>query len=132
METTKGNKQSGLTILLWSARVIGTLLVLTSLIFVGADIVKSISNHTNFLSGSNKGFTILTDICFLLAIAGLIIALWSEGIGGLIALAGMFGVVILVLNNPGFNASLALFVFLLPPLLYLLYWWLSKKYNQKP
>jgi hypothetical protein len=132
MQAKKENKQSGLTILLWSARVIGTLLVLTSLIFVGADIVKSISNHTNFLSGSNNGIMILTIIFFFLSMAGLIIALWSEGIGGLIALAGMFGVVILVLNNPGFNASIALFVFLLPSLLYLLYWWVSKKPDQQP
>lgn len=127
MESKKEKKQSWITLLLWTARILGTLLVLTSLIFVGADIIKSLSNHTGFFSGSNKGLMVLTNVCFILALAGLIIALWYEGSGGLISLIGMLGVVILVLNNPSFNASPLLFILLVPSLLYLLYWWLSKK-----
>jgi hypothetical protein len=74
---------------------------------------------------------ISTDVFFLLSCIGLIIALWREGLGGLIAFIGMLGVVILVLNNPAFNASWMLIIFLLPFLLYLFYWWLSIKSNQR-
>jgi hypothetical protein len=68
----------------------------------------------------------MTVVCFFLALAGLVIALWREGIGGLIAFIGMLGVVIVILNNPDFNASLMLLIILIPSLLYLLYWWLAK------
>lgn len=126
MESKNGNKQLWLSILRWTARSIGTLLVLTSVIFAGADIIEKHNRQAAFLSNPHKELMILTVVCFFLALAGLVIALWREGIGGLIAFIGMLGVVIVILNNPDFNASLMLLIILIPSLLYLLYWWLAK------
>jgi hypothetical protein len=126
MKAKNGNKQLWLSILRWTARSVGTLLVLSSVIFAGADIIEKHNKHAVFLSNPHTGLTILTVVCFFLALAGLVIALWKEGIGGLIAFIGMLGVVIVILNNPDFNASLMLLIILIPSLLYLLYWWLAK------
>jgi hypothetical protein len=126
MKAKNGNKQLWLSILRWTARSVGTLLVLSSVIFAGADIIEKHNKHAVFLSNPHTGLTILTVVCFFLALAGLVIALWKEGIGGLIAFIGMLGVVIVILNNPDFNASLMLLIIIIPSLLYLLYWWLAK------
>lgn len=131
MVVKNGNRKSWLSTLRWSARVIGTLIVLTSVIFIIADLVEHHKDLTGFFSSPHKGVMILTDVFFLLSCIGLIIALWREGLGGLIAFIGMLGVIILILNNPDFNASWMLIIFLLPSLLYLLYWWLSIKSNQR-
>ena len=127
MEVQNGNKKLWLSILRWTARIIGTLIVLTSVIFIVADIIEHHNNLSGFFSGPHKRSMILTDIFFLLSCVGLITALWREGLGGLIAFIGMLGVVMLILNNPDFNASWMLIIFLLPSLLYLIYWWLVRE-----
>jgi hypothetical protein len=127
MEAKNGNKKLWVSILRWTARSIGTLLVLSSVILAGLDIIEKHTKQAGFLSNPHEGLMILTIVCFLFALTGLVIALWREGIGGLIALIGMLGVVILIFNNPDFNPSLMLLIFLIPSLLYLLYWWLAKK-----
>jgi hypothetical protein len=126
MEAKNGNKQLWLSILRWTARSVGTLLVLSSVFLAGADIIEKHNKQAGFLSNPHTGLMILTIVCFFVALAGLVIALWREGIGGLIAFIGMLGVVIVILNNPDFNASLMLLIILIPSLLYLLYWWLAK------
>jgi hypothetical protein len=80
MEAKNGNKQLWLSILRWTARSVGTLLVLSSVFLAGADIIEKHNKQAGFLSNPHTGLMILTIVCFFVALAGLVIALWREGI----------------------------------------------------
>ena len=114
----------------WTARISGTLLVAFTLFFVIA----------SFIDGMNRNnespfafFSILIIIIFLIwgiALTGLILALWKEGIGGFISL-GCF-ILMFILNLFNTEASMragafpVFLIFSVPSILYLIYWKLMR------
>jgi len=113
-----------------AARIIGTLLVIFTLVFGIANFIYGL-NRTN---GSPLAFfSTLIIIIFIIwgfALAGLVVALWKEGLGGCISLVSFLLMSILNLFNADApNRWGAIFVFLIfsiPSLLYLYYWRMTR------
>ena len=74
---------------------------------------------------------LLVLVVIFIALTGLIIAYWREAAGASISLGGfaLAGIMILFDPNLHFNAFVFL-VALFPALMYLSYWWISKKSSE--
>jgi hypothetical protein len=87
------------------------------------------------LGQPGPGLDIYTKIIFTvwgIGLAGLILALWKEGLGGKVSLFGFIVFNILVATNPNPEArySVVLLFFLFPSILYLWWWWENKSTNK--
>ncbi len=118
--------------ILWTARVFGTLLVLVTLFIVIGEMIDGY--HRN---GKLETFTILqitTFIFWFLGLAGLILAWWKEGAGGILSfictVIFLILVIISAIVNPEARFTVILFIFLIPSFLYIIYWWLTKEAAQ--
>ncbi|MEI8201365.1 MAG: hypothetical protein WCH34_00010 [Bacteroidota bacterium] len=108
----------------WTAIILGTLIVAFVLLFAIGYAIE----------GSNKtgpgldNHTIFTFTVWGIGLAGLILAIWKPGIGGLISLLSfiVFNILAAMSPNPDARYSPVLLIFFLPSILYLLYWWLKK------
>jgi glycerol-3-phosphate acyltransferase PlsY len=117
-------------IIRWAARITGTLLVaITLLIGLG----EMIDGYINNAGSSAETFTPLGIIIFItwgVALAGLVLALWKEKLGGYISLAFYIITYLLTLVNPETpnkgRVYIVFLIFIIPSLLYLLYWQLAK------
>ncbi len=109
------------TILLWTARITGTVVLLFLLVFVGAHLFEETSDGGGFRSTTE----VLTFLCFPVStMLGLLLALKWEGLGGSIVLFGMLCLFLLrsdLLSSPYMYASV------LPGCLYCIYWIKSKR-----
>jgi hypothetical protein len=118
-----------ISIIRWTARILGTLMVIFTLLFgIGALFEEQ--------SGPNPGlntFTIITFIVWGAGLAGLILALWKEGLGGIVSLIFfiIFNVLAAVNPTPDSWYPIGLLLFMIPSILYLLYWWLEKDSSNK-
>jgi hypothetical protein len=103
--------------------VIFVLSVFIGYIFEGRDRPASEPNFYNIIS-----FVVLGT-----GLSGLILALWKEGLGGMISLLCFIIVNILAAMNPTPGSAYTYkFLFLmLPSILYLLYWWLKRNSSIK-
>lgn len=112
-------------IILWSARIIGTLMVIFTL-FIG--IGEILEGQGRPGASSFDPFLIITFIIWGSGLAGLLLALWKEGLGGIISLFcfAIFNILVATSPNPGSRYSVVLLIFIIPSLLYLCYWWLRK------
>ena len=116
----------------WTARIIGTLLVVfTLLIFIG----EMIEGYHK--KGKIETFNILQIITFIfwfLGLAGLILAWWKEGTGGISSfICTVIFLILVKVNanvNPEASFSAILFIFLIPSALFIIYWWLTKRADQ--
>lgn len=117
-------KTTSISIINWTARIIGTLMVaFTLLIGIG-----------EMLEGQNKPgpgldtYTIITFVVWGIGLAGLLFAIWKPGTGGLISLVSfiVFNILVAVNTNPDSTFNAVLLLFLLPSILFLLVWWLKK------
>ncbi|OFY09488.1 MAG: hypothetical protein A2X05_18945 [Bacteroidetes bacterium GWE2_41_25] len=119
-----------LRIIRWTAHIVGTLIVFLTL-FIG--IGEMLEGQGIPGSSSFNTFLIITFIIWGLGLAGLLLALWKEGIGGIISLFCFIIFNILVATNPNQESrySFVLLVFMIPSLLYLCYWWLARKLSIK-
>lgn len=117
------------SIIRWTARIIGTLMVIfTLLIGIG----ELLEEH----SGPNPGLNTFTIILFIgwgAGLAGLVLALWKEGLGGIISLIFfiIFNVLAAINPTPDSRYTFGLLLFMIPSILYLLYWWLEKDSSKK-
>jgi hypothetical protein len=119
----------------WIARIAGTLMVLfTLLMFIGG-IIEGQKRHAGSALSS---FTPLMLIIFALwgiALAGLVLAIWKEGLGGIISLLSFILMYILNLFNKEAsmrgNAITIFLFFCIPSILYLVYWKLKKDDERK-
>ncbi len=76
---------------------------------------------------------IITFTFWGIGLAGLIVGLWKEGLGGIVSLISFIIFFFLVAINPKPDVHFmsALFIFLIPSVLYLCYWWLARKSSNK-
>jgi uncharacterized membrane protein len=109
----------------WTARITGTGLVLFFLTFIIGSIQEGIGKP----SPSFDPFTILIFVIWGVGLTALIVAWWKEGLGGWISFLCfmLFNILTGVIRNPGANYTYLLLSFLLPSVLYILYWYLSRK-----
>ena len=70
---------------------------------------------------------IMAFVFFIVGLAGLIFALWKEGNGGIISLCSFIIFIFLVGINPQANFIYTIFIYLIPSILYICSWWLTKK-----
>lgn len=118
-----------ISIIRWAARITGTLMVIFVLIFAVG----------NFIEGLDKPkpdyntYTIVIFIIWGTGLAGLILALWKEGLGGIISLLCfiVFNILTAVNTTPGSSYTYVLLLFMIPSILYLVYWLLEKNSSRK-
>lgn len=114
----------------WTARIVGTLLVLFTLFMAIGETVEGYQRAGKASLEALGILQIITFIFWFSGLAGLIWAWWKEGTGGLFSLICTAIFIILVEVNPEARFTPILLIFFLPSVLYILYWWLTKKSGQ--
>jgi uncharacterized membrane protein len=119
----------------WIARIAGTLMVLFTLFMFIGEVFEGQKRHDGSALSS---FTPLMLIIFALwgiALAGLVLAIWKEGLGGIISLLSFILMYILNLFNKEASMKgnvITIFLFFcIPSILYLVYWKLKKDDERK-
>ena len=116
----------------WTARISGTLLVAFTLFFVIANFIDSMNRNNESPFASFSTLIIIIFIIWGIALASLILALWKEGIGGVISLGSFILMYILNLFNAEASVragALPIFlIFSVPSILYLSYWKLMREH----
>ena len=107
----------------WTAGIIGTLIVALTLFFFIGYLIEG----RNKPAPSFDISTILTFVVWGIGLAGLLVALWKPGLGGLISFLSFiaFNVMVALSPNPDSHYSVVLLIFLLPSILFLLFWGLK-------
>lgn len=118
-----------MNIIRWAARIFGTLLVITSLIFFVGSMIENYHKQGSVLDTYNIILFAVLGIGF----AALILAWWKEGLGGIIAFVSFIVFNLLAAVNPveGSSYMFLLLIFLVPSILYLLYWLLKRNMLKK-
>ena len=121
METIIKKRPVWLKIIRWTARIISVLFtIILFLSFTSVDMNPFSINPQNYFFLS----------MWVLIPIGYLIGLWKEGLGGLISLFSILTLIIIFLTREGhyysFYFYLILCLFLLPCILYLIYWYLNK------
>ncbi len=108
-------------IILWAARILGSLIVLFFLFFLTAHIFGEDESGEGFRNVKD----VITFIIFpISSVVGLSLALKWEGLGGLITTVGMVSLLVLrpdLLHAPFVMAPI------IPGILFILYWYKTKK-----
>lgn len=115
----------------WTARIIGTLLVLFTLLFGIGEMLDGYHRTGKLSLDTLNSLQTITFIFWFFGLAGLIWALWKEGTGGIFSFVCMVIFIILVNANPEANFTYLLLIFLLPSVLYIIYWWLTRNSDDK-
>ncbi len=114
----------------WIARITGILLVAFTLIIVIGEFIEGQQRNPGFGLASYTPIILIIFVIWGIALAGLVLALWKEGLGGIISLISFMLVYILNLFNKEAsmkaNAIAIFLIFCIPSLLYLVYWKLNK------
>lgn len=107
----------------------GTLFIVLVLFIGGGEIIEGLNKAG---PGLNT-FTIIIFIFWGTGLAGLVLAWWKEGPGGLISVVSfiVFNILAAVNPTPGSRWTFVLLIFLFPSILFLFYWWLKKKSSEK-
>lgn len=126
MNTSK--RKTILSIVLWTARVWGSLSLAFLLFFVGAHIIGSLTGGGDGIGGFNSTSELVSFLFFpVCTIIGLGLAWKWEGWGGLITTGGIIGFHII---TPGILFNLMINGLAAPGLLFLIYWFLAR-YKKK-
>ncbi len=122
-------KPTSISIIRWAARIIGTLMLVFTLLIGIGEMLEGYNKHAGASSDTFDTLMIITFTFWGLGLAGLLLALWKEGLGGIVSLLSFIIFIILVGINPKPDTSFSfvLFIFLIPSILYLCYWWLTTK-----
>ncbi|MCX6246252.1 MAG: hypothetical protein NTW10_00830 [Bacteroidetes bacterium] len=120
----------------WAARITGSLLVAFTLLFGIANFIDGLGKNGGDPLSSFSPLIILIFIFWGIGLAGLVVAIWKERLGGLISLSCFVIIPILNFFNPASPikgaAFFLFFIFSIPSLLYLYYWWLVKSMSPEP
>lgn len=108
-------------IILWIARIWGTLILAFLLFFVLAHIFGDEDKLGGFLNTKEVVIFFFFPVCTIL---GLSLALKWEGLGGLISTVGIIG--LFVLRSDLLSSLIFIGIIAPPGLLYLIYWYISK------
>ncbi|MEZ4796767.1 MAG: hypothetical protein R2785_06320 [Flavobacteriaceae bacterium] len=114
-------KRKGLTIILWIARLLGSVTI-AFLLFMTIGELLSTDSKTLMIKTSDAIALLLFPVS---TIIGLLIAFRWKGIGGLITVGGM---IILHIIRPDLASSLLISAFAIPGLLYIIYAVWTKEY----
>lgn len=114
-------KRKGLTIILWLARLLGSVTI-AFLLFMTIGELLSTDSKTLMIKTSDAIALLLFPVS---TIIGLLIAFRWKGIGGLITVGGM---IILHIIRPDLASSLLISAFAIPGLLYIIYAVWTKEY----
>lgn len=118
------NKKKVSTIILWVARISGTLSLAFLLLFVGAAIVATITGGPDGIRGFNSTSEVILFIFFPVStIIGLALAWKWEGVGGMITVAGLIGLLIM---RSDLTSNFLIVGLILPGIVYIIYWALSR------
>ena len=118
-----------ISIVRWTARIIGTLIVaFTLFIFIG-EMLEGYNKHGAAAWDTFDTLIIITFTFWGAGLAGLILALWKEGLGGIVSLVGFLIFIFLVGINPkpDVHFMYVLLIYPIPSVLYLCYWWSTRK-----
>ena len=99
-----------ISIIRWTARIVGTLLVLFSLIIGVGEMLESYNKDGVSPFDKFDFLMIITFVFFIVGLAGLILALWKEGKGGIISLFSFIIFIFLVGINPEANFIFGIFI----------------------
>ncbi|UAM98684.1 hypothetical protein K8354_02340 [Polaribacter litorisediminis] len=116
-----------ISIIRWMARIIGTIIVTITLLIGIGETLESYKKHGVAASNSFDTLMIITFIFWGIGLAGLIFALWREGLGGFVSLISfiVFFLLIAINPNPDVHFMNTLYIFLIPSVLYIISWWLT-------
>ena len=120
-----------ISIIRWTARIVGTLLVLFTILIGVGEMLESYKKHGVSPLTTFDISTIFAFVFWIVGLAGLILALWKEGKGGIISLFSFIIFIFLLGINPKSNFIYGLFIYLIPSVLYVYCWWLTKKPSNK-
>lgn len=104
----------GLTLILWSARLLGSV-VIVFLLFMTAGELFSTDSKTVMMKSSDMLALLLFPVSIII---GLLLAFKWKGLGGLITVGGMIS---LHIFRPDLASSLLISSFAIPGLLYIIY-----------
>ena len=111
--------------ILWSARILGTAMVVITLLFGIGSLLEGINkkeHDTVFDTNLVSIFSI-----WGLGLLGLVWALWNEKKGGILSFVSFLVFNILAGVRAGNNsATIVLLIFLIPSVLYLTYWLMTR------
>jgi hypothetical protein len=114
----------------WIARIAGILLVAFTLIIFIGEFIEGQQRNSGSEVSSNTPIILIIFVIWGIALAGLVLALWNEGLGGIISLISFMMAYILNLFNKEAsmrgNAIGVFIIFCIPSILYLVYWKLNK------
>ena len=121
-------KTTSISSIRWTASIIGILIVGFTLLFGIGSLLEGWNKPGPGLPTS----TIITFVVWGMGLSGLIIALWKPGIGGLFSLICLiiFNILVAVSPVPDSRYTPVLLIFLLPSILFLVFWWLKKSSNK--
>jgi len=125
------SKDSFANTIRWIARIVGSFLVVFTVVFVTGSLLEELGKNNGSPQSSFSLLMVVIFIIWGIALAGLVLALWKEGLGGGISLTcfALMGV-LNMFNTESPNKIQALLVFLIfmiPSFLYIYYWWLKKR-----
>jgi hypothetical protein len=125
METTIQKKPVWLKIIRWTARILALLIIIIILVMLIGESIGSSSHKINL---SGRDFLLLS--LWGTTLIGLGIGFWREGLGGLISLVSTLSHII-ILSSEGVGNLKSFYVFLVPSILYLMYWYFNKTIKAK-
>jgi hypothetical protein len=118
----------------WTARVAGTILVLFTLFMVIGEMIGGYQRDGKIGFETFDILQIITFIFWFLGLAGMILAWWKEGTGGILSfICTVIFLILVKVNanaNPDARFASILFIFLIPSVLFIIYWWLTKNSAQ--
>lgn len=119
----------------WIARVTGTLIVVFTLIIGVGEFIEGLGKHSGSPLASFTPLMLTIFVIWGIALFGLVLALWKEGIGGIISLVSYMLMYILNLFNKEASVrggAITIFlIFSIPAILYLIYWKLNRDESRK-
>ncbi len=118
------NDQSAKTVL-WIARISGTAMVIITLAFGIGYLFEGINKKES--ASSFPPSLVLTFFMWGIGLAGLVWALWNEKKGGILSFVSLVVFILMAATGSGsIAAGGVLAIFLIPPILYLTYWYMTR------